>query len=99
MFGRSESSLFLMAHGQNRDGLRVNTIADHIATVAKVDHPVAELVIHVINGSPNARLLFQYSDALTYRRHRSFCGVQIFWCEEAIKPLDIQQCRRRPDQT
>lgn len=64
-FTSSEPYLFLMAHYQNRDGLRVNAVAGHIATVTKVNDPVSELVIHVINGSSHARLLFQYFDALT----------------------------------
>ena len=69
MFGRSEPDFILMAHRQNGDRLRVNAVAGHIATVTKVDDPVSELIIHVINGSPDARLLFQYFHALTYRRH------------------------------
>jgi len=94
VFGRSEADLFLMTHGQNGDRLWGNAVASHIATVTEVDDPVAELVVHVINGASDARLPFQYFDALTYRRHSTFCCVQIFWCEEAIKALNIQQCRR-----
>ncbi|MEY3982438.1 MAG: hypothetical protein RLZZ281_1307 [Pseudomonadota bacterium] len=58
MFGRSEADLFLMTHRQNGDRLRVNAVAGHVATVTEVDDPVSELIIHVINGSSDARLPF-----------------------------------------
>ena len=62
-----ESHLFLVAHSQNGDELRVQTVAGNIAGVTKLDHPVSELVVHVFDRPPDTWLLFQHFDPLANR--------------------------------
>ena len=62
-----ESHLFLVAHSQNGDELRVQTVAGNIAAVTKIDDPVSELVVHVFDRPPDTWLLFQHFDPLANR--------------------------------
>jgi len=48
-----ESHLSLVAHSQNGDKFRVQTVAGNIAAVTKINNPVSELVVHVFNRPPD----------------------------------------------
>lgn len=53
-----------MPYCKDRNGIRVDAIAGHVAAVPEVDDPLAELVGPVLDGTADARLLHQYSHPL-----------------------------------
>ncbi len=80
-----------MSHRQNSDGVLAESVADHITAVTGIDDPIAKLLVHVLNGTPNAWLLFHYIDTLADCFHGPLGSVRIFGCKEVIKTLHIKE--------
>ena len=53
----SEPHFLLVTHRENRDGIRVDAVASHIAAVAEVDYSFPELVGQIFNGAADTRLM------------------------------------------
>jgi len=86
-----ESHLFPVAHSQNGDEWRVQTLPGNIAAVTKIDHPVSELIVHVFDRPPETWLLFQHFDPLAIRPDGAFRSVWILEGQKAVKKLHIER--------
>jgi len=92
-----EPCFLLMPHRQDDHVGSIQTVADHVAAVAKIDDPVTELVVHILDGPTHARLQRQHFDPLTNGRHRPFCCVLILGSQKSVQALHIEQSLGRPD--
>ncbi len=91
------SSLLLVAHGQNGDGLTIVAIPRHITAVAKVDYQFPVLGRHMLNKSTCLWLKAEYLYRLPDRFGSSFDCERIFWPQEFPQPLQVADCAGRVD--
>ena len=65
-----------MPKRQNDRVVSAQAVARDVTTVTQIDDPVTKLVVHILDGPPNAWLQGKYLHALTDGRHRAFRCVR-----------------------
>ena len=91
--------LLLVAHGQQRHRLAVETIQDDIAAVSKVDELFPISGVHIFRWTADVR---RYRQNLYSFPDHGDCALRcigILGQQPAMEPINIIQCVRRPDQT
>lgn len=87
-----------MLDGEDHGCRTVMVVNRHLATVTEGDEPLAKFRIHVLNRTPDTRLICRDAHPFANGLCGMARGVWIVVSEEAIEPFDIAQRRRRLDQ-
>ena len=95
---RSISRLPLVPHGQDEDRAPIKPIERYVAGVSEIDQPFSEFRVEVFDRAAELRLVSKDLHASPDKLHSPLSSSRTLRREEAIKPLDIRQRRRRPDQ-